>query len=449
MFDKWKLILRKFTPTQIIVLYYGLAVTVSTLLLSLPIAHLPGVDVKAVDILFTAMSAVSVTGLTTISIVDTFSVTGYFFILFILQFGGIGIMTLGTFFWLILGKKIGLKERQLIMKDQNQSTLSGMVGMLKQILVLIVVIEAAGAIILGLWFTQYYESVSEAFLHGLFASVSATTNGGLDITGESLIPYANDYFVQFITILLIILGAIGFPVLIEVKEYLQNKKEYFRFSLFAKLTSITFGILLLIGTIGLIALESGFYFQGKKWHEIFFYAFFQSTTTRSGGLVTMDLSQFQEPTLLFMAAMMFIGASPSSVGGGIRTTTFALNCLFLYHFARGNKTIKILKREIVPEDSLKALAVTMIALFIFFSAVFILIITEDFPLTAIIFEVASAFGTCGASVGITPLLSTTGKFIIMILMFIGRIGILTFLFIIGGKETRDHYHYPKERVIIG
>ncbi|MBD1380343.1 TrkH family potassium uptake protein [Metabacillus arenae] len=441
--------LNKLSPVQLIALYYALAVTVSVGLLSLPVAHNPGVDLSFMDALFTAVSAVSVTGLTSVNIADTFSTTGIVLLAFVLQFGGIGIMTLGTFIWLVMGKKIGLRERRLMMTDQNQSHLSGIVKLLKQIILLILLIEFIGGLILSTYFLKYYSKVEEAFLHGFFTSVSATTNGGFDITGASMIPFANDYFIQFVVMILIILGAIGFPVLIEVKDFILSNNKKHHFSLFAKITSITFFSLIVGGTFFIAILEYNLFFTDKEWHEIFFYSLFQSTATRSGGLATLDVSMFSDTTLIIMCALMFIGASPSSVGGGIRTTTFALNLLFIFHFARGNKSIKIFRRELHHDDVLKSVVVTMVAVIITFSSVFILMITERHDFIEILFEVCSAFGTTGLSMGITPDLSIIGKFIIMALMFIGRIGILTFLYIMGRKEIEANYHYPKERVIIG
>ncbi|MDT9023673.1 TrkH family potassium uptake protein [Rossellomorea yichunensis] len=450
MWYKLRLNLNKLTPAQVIVSFYLIAVTVATILLSLPFAHKPGAKWSFIDAIFTSVSAVSVTGLTVVSTADTFNTAGIFLLIFVLQFGGIGIMTLGTFFWLLVGKKIGLKERRLIMTDQNQTNLSGLVHLLKQILLLIIVIELVGAFILGVYFLSYYPSWQEAFIQGLFASVSATTNAGFDITGQSLIPFKDDYFVQFITIILLTLGAIGFPVLIETKDYLMNKqRSKHHFSLFTKITTITFAILLISGTLVIWLFEYDQFFAGMAWHESFFYSLFQSSSTRSGGLATMNVAEFSTPTLLVLSALMFIGASPSSVGGGIRTTTFALNILFLFHFARGNQTIKVFRREVHEQDIIKSLVVTMVAVLMCFVSVVILTITEDHSLIEIIFEVASAFGTTGLSLGITSDLSSIGKCVIIALMFIGRVGILSFLFMIGGKEKTTKYHYPKERVIIG
>ncbi|WP_093046914.1 TrkH family potassium uptake protein [Thalassobacillus cyri] len=442
--------IHRFTSAQLIVLYYISAVIIATLLLSLPFTHRPGVELTFVDTLFTAVSAISVTGLTVVNTADTFSTPGYFVLMFVLQFGGIGIMTLGTFVWLLFGKRIGLRERQLIMTDQNQTTLSGLVQLMKHILGLILIIEFIGFLILGTYFLQYFPSWQEAYIQGAFAAVSATTNAGFDITGSSLVPFADDYFVQFLNIVLLILGAIGFPVLIEAKEFLTYKGDNYRFSLYTKLTTTTFFLLVLIGTIFILVFEQGNFLADKSWHESFFYALFQSVTTRNGGLATMDVSQFNTGTLLGISMLMFIGASPSSVGGGVRTTTFAIAVLSLYVFARGKTTIKIFDREIYQNDVIRSyIVITTASLICAFAVITLSTIEDAFTLTEIIFEVSSAFGTTGLSMGITPELSTGGKSVIMLLMFIGRIGIFSLLFIVRGKEIKEHYHYPKERVIIG
>ncbi|GGA17760.1 TrkH family potassium uptake protein [Psychrobacillus lasiicapitis] len=440
----------KFTPAQAIVTYYFIAIAVSVILLSLPGVHKPGVEVDFIDSLFTAVSAVSVTGLTTIDISETYSVFGYVMIIFILQLGGVGIMSMGTFIWLISGKKIGLRERQLIMVDHNQSTMSGVVHLIREIIKILLLIQLIGAILLTLYFTQYYDSFKQAMIQGIFTSVSATTNAGFDITGQSLVPYHNDYFIQIITSFLIIFGAIGFPVLIEVKTFLKNKNKNFRFSLFTKLTTITYGILLLFGTVMIFLLEMFNSFKEMPWHEKFFTAFFHSVSTRSAGLTTMDITLFNEGTEFLMSVLMFIGASPSSVGGGIRTTTFAVAILFLINFSRGKDSLQVFNREIHLIDVFRAFAVIILALIMVFVATILLSVTEpEIPVTMLIFEITSAFGTCGMTLGITTELSDIGKITMMVLMFIGRVGMLSFLFSLGGKSNKTKYHYPKERVIIG
>nr|WP_182480509.1 TrkH family potassium uptake protein [Peribacillus asahii] len=447
----FKKILARLSPAQLIIGYYFIAVSISTGLLSLPIAIRPEVEYSFSDALFTAVSAVSVTGLSVVNVSEVLTVPGYFILMFVLQFGGIGIMTLGTFFWLIVGKKIGLKERQLIMADQNQMQLSGAVKLLKQIIEIFLVIEFIGALILGIWFLKYEPDLGSAMLDGLFMSISATTNAGFDITGISMVPYQHDYFVQTVVMILLISGAIGFPVLIELREFFTSRKRTFkfRFSLFTKLTSITFFGLVVAGTLFILLMEWNGFLQDKSWHEYLFYSLFMSTTTRSAGLTTMDITAFSEPTLLLLSLLMFIGASPSSVGGGIRTTTVAILLLFVWNFARGRRSIKVFEREIHPDDIFKAMAVFIVGLLLSISSIFILMITEDFTLTAIVFEVCSAFGTVGLSLGITPELSEFGKGLLMILMFIGRVGITSLLFSVGRKEVTENYHYPKERVITG
>ncbi|PAD20933.1 TrkH family potassium uptake protein [Terribacillus saccharophilus] len=444
--------LNNISPTRLIILFYLAAVVISTCLLALPVAHKEGTDISFVDVVFTAVSSISVTGLASVPIHEYFNTTGIIFIAFTMQLGGIGVMTLGTFVWLLFGKKIGFKERRLIMVDQNQVSFRGAVNLMRQILIVVLSIELIGFLVLGTYYLQYFPTAGEAYFQGLFASISATTNGGFDITGQSLIPFRHDYFVQFVHMLLIILGAIGFPVLIEVKQYIfasKDERTFIRFSLFAKLTTITFMVLIFAGAIIIALLDSRNFFVGKSWHEVLFYSLFQSVTTRSGGLATMDIAQLTEQNQLFMSALMFVGASPSSAGGGIRTTTLALVVIALYHFARGNKQITVLRREIHPEDLFKAINVTIFGMILVFTSAVILVSIEPFSLTEILFEVCSAFGTVGLSLGITPELSDASKVVLMLLMFLGRVGILTFLYSLQRNSQTANFHYPKERIIIG
>ncbi|WP_010096844.1 TrkH family potassium uptake protein [Ornithinibacillus scapharcae] len=448
-FLRW---INKISPVRIILFFYLVAAVFSTAIMSLPIAYQDGVEIEFIDIVFTSISALSVTGLSTITIADTLSTTGIILLAFILQLGAVGVMAIGTFIWLLLGKKIGLKERRLIMTDQNQNNFEGMVRLIKQIVLVLLTVELISFFVLGTYFLKYYHDPGTAYFHGFFSTISAITNGGFDITGASLIPYKDDYFVQFINMLLIIFGAIGFPVLIEIKNFLFSKKEnrmFMHFSLFAKLTTLTFAILIVVGTIGIYLLDFNEFFKGKSWHEAFFYALFQSVTTRSGGLATMDVSQLSEANHLWMSLLMFIGASPSSAGGGIRTTTFALVVIFIITYARGGTSIRIFRREVHDEDLMKAVTVTLMAMMMVFLSIIIITKIEPYSIVEIMFEVTSAFGTVGLSLGITGELTTMTKIILMILMFIGRVGIITFLFMFKKSKRTGDYHYPKERISIG
>lgn len=443
----------RLSAVQILLAFYFIAVIISTFILALPIAYKEGVHISFIDTLFTAVSALSVTGLSTISIAETFSPIGIILLALILQLGAVGIMSIGTFIWLVLGKKIGLKERRLIMTDQNQTTFAGMVRLIKQIIIVLLTIELISFIILGTYFYfNYYPVAKEAYLHGLFGTISAISNGGFDITGSSLLPYKNDYFIQLMNMLLIIFGAIGFPVLIEVKEYIRDryrKKKPRRFSLFTKVTTITFFALIIVGAIMIYVIDARHYFAGNTVLENFFYSLFQSVTTRSGGLSTLDVSMLTEQNHLFMSLLMFIGASPSSAGGGVRTTTFALVVIFIITYARGGKRIRMFRREVHDEDLIKAVTVMLMSIIIVFTSILIISMIEPYDLTKILFEVTSAFGTVGLSLGITDEITTVSKIILMILMFIGRVGIITFLFMFKSNQHNNQYKFPKERIIIG
>lgn len=438
------------TPAQAIASYYFLTITFSFLLLRLPGVHQEGQTLSYIDSLFTAVSAVSVTGLSVTDISTTYTTFGLILLLFIMQIGGIGIMSIGTFLWILLGKRIGLRERQLIMTDNNQSQLSGVVKLIRNIVTILLLIELIGAVVLTFFFLPYYDGIGEAIFQGIFASIAATTNSGFAITGSSFLPFADNYGVQIITMILITLGAIGFPVLMEVKEYFARNQEFFRFSLFTKITVSTFGFLLVGGTAVILLLESVGAFKGVSWHETLFGAMFHSVSSRSGGLTTIDITTFGEPTNLFMSVLMFIGASPSSAGGGIRTTTFAIVILFLIQFARGKNVIQLFGREVETIDVFRAFAVILLAGIMVVISMMVMMVTESgASAIQILFEITSAFGTCGMSLGLTEDLSGIGKFLIMFLMFIGRVGLISFLFTIGGKSHKAKFHYPKERVIIG
>ncbi|MGV3243592.1 TrkH family potassium uptake protein [Staphylococcus sp. 11261D007BR] len=448
-----KQLLKKASPQQGIVLYYIAAIVGAFLLLNLPGIHKPGISIKPIDTLFVAVSGVSVTGLTPVNISETYNAFGYVIILIILNIGGIGVMAIGTLLWVVLGKRIGIRERQLIMLDNNKNSMSGTVKLIIDIVRTILVIEFVGALFLTFYFYQDLHNIKQAVLQGVFVSISATTNGGLDITGDSLIPYASDYFVQTIVMFLIVLGSIGFPVLLEIKAYIKNRVPNFRFTLFTKVTTVTYLIILIAGIIGILFLEGKGVFAGETWHKTLFYSMFQSVTTRSAGLQTFDVSQFSEATNLFMGALMFIGSSPSSVGGGIRTTTFAIIVLFIINYKPNaeRSAIRVFNREIHVQDLQRSFAVFTIAIVLTFLGTFVILINEsaDISFINIYFEVMSAFGTCGLSTGITGDLSSVSKCVLMVLMFIGRVGLISFIIMMSGNREPAKYHYPKESIQIG
>lgn len=440
------------TPFRMIILSYFLLIVLTTIFLYLPISQKPGVVLELREAFFTAASAISVTGLTVVSTVDSFSPFGIGVLLVAIQLGGIGIMTLGTFIWLVMGRKILLSQRMLIMVDQNQLNFAGLVSLMKNILGLALLIEFVGALILGTYYLGYFGTWQEAYYQGVFASITAFTNAGFDITGQSLVPFAHDYFVQFITMLLIMGGAIGFPVLVELRAYLSKKHKNYRFSLFTKITVTTYFTLVVFGLVSIWLLESQRYYAGMEWHQQLFTSIFNSITARSTGLSTMNIADYSTPTLLLISGLMIIGASPSSAGGGIRTTTLAVIFLTVKSFALGKQDVKVFGRELHEEDIRKAFIVLSVFVTILFISVILISALEyhsDFDLLEILFEVSSAFGTCGLSMGITADLSTGSQFILVLLMFMGRIGLVALLFSMKKKDSSSHFHYPKERIIIG
>jgi len=441
------------TPVQLIVLSYFMATLLSMFLLSLPFSIRDGVEVSIIDLLFTAVSAISVTGLTVVNTAETFTPFGVVMLMIILQLGGIGLMTLGTFIYILLGRNIGLAHRQLIMIDQNRHSLKGLVHTIKLVFGFALAIEAIGGFIFGAYFlyTDFAPTWYHAFYYGFFHSLSSYTNGGFDIFGNSLMPFSHDYFVQTVTMILIILGALGFPVLIEIKSKLSGKYPDFRFSLFAKLTTFTFFILLIVGAISIFLLERNLFMAGMPWHEKLFHSFFFSVTSRNGGLATLDVNLFSIPTLFLISTLMFIGASPSSVGGGIRTTTFAVVILTILTFSKGKREVRVFKRRLAEEDIMKSFVVFSTAIMLVITSIIIIESIEQnkSSLISIIFEVCSAFGTTGLSMGITPELSNISKTILIILMFIGRIGVLSFLWFMSNTNQKSKVSYPEEKVIIG
>ncbi|MFW7433153.1 TrkH family potassium uptake protein [Vagococcus carniphilus] len=441
---------------QIIFSYYVLMTLVSFVLLSLPFFHRDNVTVSMFDMLFMAISTVSVTGLSTFNINEVFNERGVILLEILFQIGGLGIMMFSTFFFILSRKRISLKRRQLIMTDMNQPRLSGSVKLIKNTVYTLLIIQFIFGIIFSLrfYFSGHHPTIGEATFQGFYQSISAVTNSGFDVTGSSATPYATDYLFISILIILIMIGGIGFPVIMEIKEWLlyrRGKNDLpFRFSLFSKLAISIYLILFVFGTLSIYLLERNHLFssmpESQKWMTSMFY----STTTRNAGLQMHDLSSFQTPTLLLFSMLMFIGCSPSSVGGGVRTTTIAILGLYMLSFVKGEENVTIFSRRIQDRDIKKAVVVFNLSIAMCFLAVLLLSITEDQPMIAIILEVASAFGTTGLSLGITDNLTAIGKVIIAILMFIGRIGMLYTLMVFVPKERQDHgYLFPSEKIIIG
>ena len=445
-----------FSSIQIIVFYYILMTVLSLVLFYMPIFREPDSHVSFVDMLFMAISTVSVTGLSTFDINSVFNDNGIILLEILFQVGGLGIMMISTAFVIFSKRRITLKQRQLIMTDMNQPRLSGIVRLIRITFAILIWFQLLFGTFFSIYFYYrgYFDRWRDAVFYGFYQAVSAVTNSGFDVTGDSIKPFAHDYFFLILIMFLIFVGGIGFPVLMECREWLlykrSNAKLPFRFSLFTKLAVLAFVILFVSGTVLIYLLEKDHLFQDSNMSVKWINSMFYSITTRNAGLQIHDLGDFQITTLIIFSLLMFIGCSPSSVGGGIRTTTVAIIGLYLYSFLKSEDNINIFGRRIDQDDVRKSVVVFMLSLGMCFFCIVFLSATEEQTLISIIVEVTSAFGTTGLSLGITGDLSVVGKITIAALMFIGRIGMLYTLMLFVPKETRDlGYEYPSEKIIIG
>ena len=445
-----------FSSIQIIVFYYILMTVLSLVLFYMPIFREPDSHVSFVDMLFMAISTVSVTGLSTFDINSVFNDNGIILLEILFQVGGLGIMMISTAFVIFSKRRITLKQRQLIMTDMNQPRLSGIVRLIRITFAILIWFQLLFGTFFSIYFYYrgYFDRWRDAVFYGFYQAISAVTNSGFDVTGDSIKPFAHDYFFLILIMFLIFVGGIGFPVLMECREWLlykrSNAKLPFRFSLFTKLAVLAFVILFVWGTVLIYLLEKDHLFQDSNMSVKWINSMFYSITTRNAGLQIHDFGDFQITTLIIFSLLMFIGCSPSSVGGGIRTTTVAIIGLYLYSFLKSEDNINIFGRRIDQDDVRKSVVVFMLSLGMCFFCIVFLSATEEQTLISIIIEVTSAFGTTGLSLGITGDLSVVGKITIAALMFIGRIGMLYTLMLFVPKETRDlGYEYPSEKIIIG
>ncbi|MCZ8512758.1 TrkH family potassium uptake protein [Paenibacillus filicis] len=339
------------------------------------------------------------------------------------------------------------------MFDQNRNNLAGLVHLMKLILGMTLLFEGAGTLLFGVYFyaAGYADSFSQAFRYGLFHSVSSYTNAGFDLFGNSLQNYADDYFVQGLSMVLMVLGAIGFPVLAELREYVGRGRGKFRFSLYTKVTTATYGLLLIAGAAGIWLTENRSFFATLDWQHKLSYALFASVTARSAGLTTFDPAALSDAGKLVLSTLMFIGASPSSMGGGVRTTTIAVIVMMLVTFVRGGSEVRLFGRSLHQEDVIKSFAFFSTALALLLAGVWFICMAEPLgtSFAAILFEASSAFGTCGLSTGITGTLTPASKIALILLMYIGRIGMMLFLSSFRSSKPQPDLRYPAEKLIIG
>ncbi|WLR55824.1 TrkH family potassium uptake protein [Mesobacillus subterraneus] len=436
-------------PPKVLVFGFGAIIFLGTLLLSLPSSTVNGKGLPFLDALFTATSATCVTGLVVVDTGDTFTRFGEMVILSMIQIGGLGFMSFATLFAFILGKRISFKERLIIQESLNNATVEGIVRLVKRIFLFTAVIEIAGGIILSLRFSQEM-AAGEAIYFGFFHAISNFNNAGFDLMGgfNGLTAYAEDPIINLTMIALISLGGIGFIVMNELFEYRSTK----RISLHTKIVLFVSGVLVFGGALLIFILEfnNPSTLKPLTMTGNIFGAIYQAVTPRTAGSNTLNIPDLKQSTLFFIIFLMFVGASPGSTGGGIKTTTFAVLIGAVKSQIRGREDVTFFGRRMEHSIISKSLTVTMIALFLVILITMMLTITEpgkDFLM--IFFETVSAFSTVGLSMGLTPELSSYGKILITITMFAGRVGPLTLAFAVAKRRKEDHYRYPAGKVMIG
>lgn len=439
----------KLEAPKILVIGFGLIILMGSILLSLPAATVDGKGLTWIDALFTATSATCVTGLVVVDTGDTFTLFGEVVILSMIQVGGLGFMSFATLLAFILGKRISFKERLIIQEALNNGTVEGIVRLVRRILIFTAVIEIAGGILLSLRFARDM-AVGKAIYFGFFHAISNFNNAGFDLMGDyrSLTAYTEDPVVNLTVVSLISLGGIGFIVMNEIFEYRMTKK----ISLHSKMVLIVSSALAIGGAILIFIFE---YHNPATLRPLslpgkIIGALYQSVTPRTAGSNTLSIPDLKQTTLFLIVLLMFIGASPGSTGGGIKTTTFAILAGAFKSQIRGDDNVSFFGRRIEYGLIYKSLTVMFGSLFLVTFVTMVLTITEggkDFLM--VLFEATSAFATVGLSMGLTPELSEIGKMIIIFTMFAGRVGPLTLAFAIAKKRKANHYRYPEGKVMIG
>ncbi len=455
---------RRLTPSQIVALGFVLVILTGALLLCLPVAHAPGKRAFPLDALFTATSAVCVTGLVTVTTATSWSFFGKVVILLLIQTGGLGLTTLFAVAIVQMGRKVTLRERLTLQASFNLNDLSGMVRMLLLVIRGTLLAEGIGAACLTVFFLRQGLDWSRAVFSGIFHAISAFCNAGFDLIGdEGFIPFSGAMFFNLVITSLIILGGIGFTVWNELYGMLRYRlsrgaSRRARLSMHSKLALISTALLLSLGTLYFLVYE--FSNPGTlgpmPFGEKLLASYFQSVTLRTAGFFTIPQGALQEGSKLFSSVLMMIGGSPGGTAGGMKTVTLAVLLLSAWSTLKGRSHIDFFGRSLPVTSLQKALTVALAMVFVWFLSSVALSFTEvnsAFPHTVldILFETSSALGTVGVSTGITPYLSAAGKVILILCMYIGRIGPLTLVVSVSRRtdSASEHIRYPNEDVLIG
>lgn len=442
--------LRNISATRLIALSFFIVILTGATLLCLPVSSKSGEWTGFIDSFFTATSATCVTGLIVFDTYTHWSVFGQLVILLMIQIGGIGLMTIIIMLFIFLKKKISLHERLILMQSAGTVRISGMVKLVKRIVKGTFFCEGIGALLLAVRFIPQL-GFFQGIYYAIFHAVSAFCNAGFDLMGQfeqfsSLTAYETDPLVSITIMLLIIVGGIGFLVWDEILRYGIRFKQY---SLHAKIVLTTTLFLIISGTIGLLILEYHDNLSGLSLPDKILSAAFMSVTTRTAGFNTMDLASLTESGSLLSMILMFIGGSPGSTAGGIKTSTLAVVFFAMISMSRGHNQITLFKRTLHTDIVKQAAVIIIIYLFGILLATMAICHLEPYSLTDVLFETISAAATVGLSRGLTPALGTASHIILAFLMFGGRIGGLSLMLVFGEEKPQPPLKRPVEPIIIG
>lgn len=429
-------ILKKMSPGRYIALGFATVTLLGAFILFLPFTHNEGVDVAFIDALFTSTSAVCVTGLIAVDTADTYNVLGQAVVAVLIQIGGLGVTSVGVGFILLARKKVDIKDRILVKEALNLDSLKGIVKLVKAVLFTTLCFESVGAVLSLIVFSKNYP-LPKAIGISLFHTIASFNNAGFDNLGgfKNLLDYQSNVLLNLTTCGLIIFGGLGFVVIKEV----LHKRSFKKLTLHSKVVITMTVFLLAAGTILIKLTEENISWLG---------AFFFSTSARTAGFSTYPVGNFTNATLFVLMILMFVGASPGSTGGGIKTTTtFAL---FKSAYSTStNQHCCAFKRKISAESVKKAYLLAFLAmLLVCFSTLLLCVMEPDFTFAQLMFEVISGFATVGLSTGITPDLKPPSEFVIILTMYIGRVGPLTFASL-WSFRAKQNVCYSDETITIG
>jgi len=441
------------TPPQALAIGFVIIITIGSFVLASPAANASGQYLPYLHALFMSTSAVCVTGLSVVNVGADMTTFGQISLMLLIQIGGLGFTTMASLIAIVFRRRISFRERLILQQALNQSTLEGIIPLIKKVIIYSLVIESCGAVLFAARFMTEMP-VLQAVYFGVFHSVSIFNNAGFDLFGmfpdraASLIHYVEDPLINIVSMLLIIFGGLGFIVISDLITYRQNRK----LTLHSKVVLATSGILIVLGAVIIFIFEytNTQTMQPLSFLDKMFGSLLQSVSSRSAGVSTVDTASLRQATQFVLVLLMFVGSAPGSTGGGIKVTTLAVLYGAVAAMIRGRQDVVLFRYRLDQERIHKAITFTLLSFFLIVIATMVLTTTENGPFLSILFEVTSAFATTGMSTGLSSEFTTFGKIFIIVLMFVGRLGPVTLAFALTSQQPeKEKFRRPEGRITIG